>query len=230
MVGGAAVVGVVVGLVVTLVVRDGGSEGRADDGNASVSASASQTPGDAGSGSAADPGAQQTPSGSPSALNSDLPAGFESYADPEGFTIARPAGWTRSTVPSQFGMDVVHYRSPDGERRLQVFEVSEASPDASHELFLSDAVPKAPGFTELSLESLDDGDFTGSRLEYLADSIKGEPDVGTWHVVDERFEAADGKLYAVAAYGADADGRDDERELLRTALSVFCPPSTTCGG
>ncbi|MCT7353930.1 hypothetical protein N4P33_17430 [Streptomyces sp. 15-116A] len=227
MVGGAAVVGVAVGLIVTFVVRDGGgSEGRAGGGSASVSASA--TPSD--SGTVSEPGAPETPSGSPSALTSDLPAGFEAYDDPEGFTIARPTGWTRTTVASQFGMDVVHYRSPDGERRLQVFEVSESSPAASHELFLSDAVPKAPGFTELSLDNLGDGDFAGSRLEYLADSIKGEPDVGTWHVVDERFEAADGKIYAVAAYGADADGRDDERELLRTALSAFCPPYTTCGG
>ncbi|MGP4084674.1 hypothetical protein [Streptomyces sp. KR55] len=221
--------GAVVGLVVTLVVRDReASDGRAD-GNAAVSASASQTPGASDSGLPSDPGPQDTAAGSPSALNSDLPAGFESYDDPQGFTIARPTGWIRTTVSSQYGIDVVHYRSPDGERRLQVFEVSEASPEESHELFLSDAVPKAPGFTELSLENLDDGDSTGSRLEYVVDSIKGEPDIGTWHVVDERFVAADGKLYAVAAYGADADGRDDERELLRTALGAFCPPYTTCG-
>ncbi|MFD7404014.1 hypothetical protein ACFV7R_15345 [Streptomyces sp. NPDC059866] len=228
--GGAAAVGVVVGLVVTLVVRDEeASDGRAGDGRAAASASASQSPGASGSGLPSDPGPQETATGSPSALNSDLPAGFEAYDDPQGFTIARPTGWTRTTVSSQYGIDVVHYRSPDGGRRLQVFEVSEASPEESHELFLSDAVPKGPGFTELSLENLDDGDFTGSRLEYLVDSIKGEPDIGTWYVVDERFMAADGKLYAIAAYGADADGRDDERELLRTALGAFCPPYTTCG-
>jgi hypothetical protein len=41
--------------------------------------------------------------------------------------------------------------------------------------------------------------------------------------------AADGRIYTIAAYGADADGRDDERELLRTALGRFCPPDTVCG-
>ncbi|WP_344003327.1 hypothetical protein [Streptomyces thermocarboxydovorans] len=237
-VGGAAAVGVIVGLAVTLVVKNGdGAEDGADGGNASVAATASQTPGASGENPEQGSGGQQTtpadsPSASSSALDSggaDLPAGYESYADPEGFTIARPTGWTRATVPSKHGFDVVNYRSPGGDRRIQVFEVLEPSPQASHEEFLSDRVAKAPGFTELSLQNLDDGDFAGSRLEYLADSFKGEPDVGTWHVVDQRFEAADGKVYAVAVYGADADGREDERELLRTALSVFCPPYTTCG-
>ncbi|NJP50601.1 hypothetical protein HCJ93_11100 [Streptomyces sp. SBST2-5] len=238
-VGGAAAVGVIVGLVVTLVVKNGdGTKDGAGGGHASVAATASRTPGAAGEGGQQDSGGEQPPPGSPSASSSvldsgerdrELPTGYESYADPEGFTIARPTGWTRTTVPSKHGFDVVNYRSPGGDRRIQVFEVLEPSPQSSHEEFLSARVAKAPGFTELSREDLNDGDVTGSRLEYLADSFKGEPDVGTWHVVDQRFEAADGKVYAVAVYGADADGREDERELLRTALSAFCPPYTTCG-
>lgn len=223
-VGAAAVAGVAVGLVVTFVVKQNDESGGPARGNGSVAAGTSQTPD-----GSPDTGTPETPTGSPSALTSEPPAGFESYTDPQGFSIARPTGWTRSVVPSQYGMDVVHYRSPDGEQRLQVFEVAEASPEESHELFLSDAVPKAPGFTELSLENLDDGDVTGSRLEYVVDSIKGEPDVGGWHVVDERFVAADGKVYAIAAYGADTDGRENERALLRTALGAFCPPDTVCG-
>ncbi|OKK10662.1 hypothetical protein AMK33_10915 [Streptomyces sp. CB02400] len=38
-----------------------------------------------------------------------------------------------------------------------------------------------------------------------------------------------GGICTFAAYGADADGRDDERELLRTALGHFCPPDAPCG-
>ncbi|CAL9460967.1 hypothetical protein [Streptomyces sp. Tu 3180] len=229
-VGGAAAVGAVAGLVLTLVPGDGeGRDGRADDG--AVPASASRTPGTTAPGSPA-PGPRETPAeetSPPSTPADGLPAGYEPYTDPEGFTLARPTGWTRTAGSSLHGIDVVHYRSPDGGHRLQVFEVSEASPGASHELFLSDTVAKAPGFTRLSLESPDDGGPARSRLEYLVDSIEGEPDVGTWHVVDERFLAADGRIYAVAAYGADADGREDERELLRTALARFCPPHTACG-
>lgn len=234
MVGGAAVVGVVVGLVLTQTLGGGkGADGQEDD--KAASASVSQP-----SGSGA-PGTEEAPAPRPptsaaeettsptSDPDSTVPAGYDRYTDSEGFTIARPTGWTRTSVSSQYGMDVVTYRSPDSGMRLQVFEVAEPSPDASYELFLSDATPKAPGFEQLSLETLDDGDFTGSRLEYLADSIRGEPDIGTWHVVDLRFQAADGKLYALAAYGADSDGHEDERELIRTAFAHFCPSDTTCG-
>lgn len=236
--GGAAVVGVVVGLV--LIQTLGGGEGAHGQGDgrapsAGVSQSAGSGPGPGTSGPEEPPAPSRPPSSTdrsgPSAPDPDgtVPAGYDRYADSEGFTIVRPAGWVRSSVSSQYGMDVVNYRSPDGGRRLQVFEVAEPSPDASYELFLSDATPKAPGFEQLSLETLDDGDFTGSRLEYLADSFREEPDIGTWHVVDLRFQAADGKLYALAAYGADSDGHEDERELIRIALEHFCPPDTTCG-
>ncbi|MFE6284990.1 hypothetical protein [Streptomyces sp. NPDC057877] len=228
--GGAAVAGAALALVLTLVVGNGDGEGNSGSGEATDDGKATAAPPSSGPPpSTAPPSDTPTPKASSPSPSAEVPAGYELYDDAEGFTVARPLGWTREAIDSQYGMDVVNYRSADGERRLQVFEVAETSPEESFELFLSDETPKADGFEELSLERLDDGDYTGSRLEYLADAIKGEPDIGPWHVVDERFEAADGKLYALAAYGPDADGRDDERELLRTALDHFCPPYHPCG-
>jgi hypothetical protein len=217
---GAAALGVAVSLVLTLVV-DGGND--KDEPSVAASESPSSPPAEASQ--QGEPDATVTEETAlPSASAPELPAGYESYEDGEGFRIARPKGWTRSTVPSQYGIAVVNYRSADGERRLQVYQVSEETPDASFDLYLSDQTAKPAGFKELSRQNLDDAGFTGSRLEYLADSIKGEPDVGTWHVYDERFVAADGSVYAIAAYGPDADGRDDELRLLTTALDHFCPP------
>ncbi|MGW0331315.1 hypothetical protein ACWD0J_05430 [Streptomyces sp. NPDC003011] len=216
---GAAVVGVAVSLVLTLVV------GKDDEDKPSAAASGS--PSSPSAGVSQQTGPSPTPTGqtvSPSVPAPELPAGYESYEDTEGFRIARPAGWSRTTVESQYGIAVVSYRSADGERRLQVYQVAEESPDASFDLYLSDRTPKPDGFRQLSFKDLDDGTFTGSRLEYLADSLKGEPDVGTWHVYDERFVAEDGNIYAIAAYGPDSDGREDELELLTTALDHFCPP------
>ncbi|WP_328358438.1 hypothetical protein OG800_20690 [Streptomyces sp. NBC_00445] len=227
---GAAVVGVAVSLVLTLVVG-GGDEG--DEPSAATSPSAEA---EAGGSQPSDPSDPSDPfasspepsfteeTASPSASVPVLPVGYELYEDEEGFRIARPAGWTRSSVDSQYGMAVVNYRSPDGERRLQVYQVAEGSPEESFELFLSDETPKAPGFEQLDLQTLDDGEFTGTRLEYRADSLKGEPDVGPWHVYDERFVAEDGNIYAIAAYGLDADGPEDELQLLTTAVEAFCPP------
>ncbi len=219
---GAAAVGVAVSLVLTLVVRGGDDEPAvAGSGSPSPTGEVSQQ---------SDPSPTPTEeSASPTVSAPELPAGYEEYEDAEGFRIAIPEGWARTTLDSQFGIAVVNYRSADSQRRLQVYQVSEESPDASFKLYLSEETAKPAGFEKLSLATLDDDSgFTGSRLEYLADTIKGEPDVGTWHVYDERFVAPDGNIYAIAAYGPDADGRDDELELLTTAVDWFCPPLGQC--
>ncbi|MFF4502333.1 hypothetical protein [Streptomyces sp. NPDC001401] len=222
---GAAVVGVAVSLVLTMVVGK-------DDGSGKKPVAASSATPSTPSTASASPDVSQSPfagdTGSPSPSASAPPAGYELRNDTEGFRVAIPEGWSRSSVASQYGMAVVSYRSADREHRLQVYQVSEASPEASFKLYLSDQTRKPAGFKKLDLQKLDDGEFTGSRLEYLADSINGEPDVGTWHVYDERFVAADGNIYAIASYGPDSDGRDDELAYLTTALGWFCPPYTTC--
>ena len=225
-VAGAAVVGVTVGLVLTQ------TTGGGDDGGRERKAGETVTPTDpAGTYTSESPTgdvSQETPS--PSLTAAQLPTGYESFDDPEGFRTAVPEGWERDSVPSQYGMDVVNFRSPDGEQRLQVFQVAEATPQESFDLFLSPDTPKSDSFRELGRQDLSDGGFVGERLEYLVDSIRGEPDVGTWHVVDTRFAAADGTLYAVAVYGRDDDGRSDEVSMSDTAVGWFCPPGATCAG
>lgn len=217
--GGVAAVGVAVTLVLTLV--DGGGE---DD----KAGGASPTPTGVVS-QQSDPYESPTPSptedtASPLASAPELPAGYELYEDQEGFRIARPAGWSRTTVTSKYGIDVVNYRSADGERRLQVYQVAEESPEASFKLYLSAETTKPDGFERLDLQPVEEDGFSGERLEYRADSLSGEPDVGPWHVYDERFVAQDGFIYAIAAYGLENDGGEDELELLTTALSGFCAP------
>ncbi|MFD0504836.1 hypothetical protein ACFQ0G_21895 [Streptomyces chiangmaiensis] len=210
-------------LVLSLVVGSG------DEGDGRpTAASASTTPGPTRPTDASEPPSPTDDSVPHAASPSALPAGYVSRDDGEGFRIAVPEGWSRSTVKSSYGIRVVNYRSADHTHRLQVYQVAESSPDASFQLYLSSETAKPAGFQRVSLENLDDGEFTGSRLEYLADTIKGEPAVGTWHVYDERFVAVDGNIYAIAAYGPDADGRDDELELLTTALNWFCPPGAGC--
>jgi hypothetical protein len=216
---GVAAVGVAVTLVLTLV--GGGDE---DD----KAGGASPTPTGVVS-QQSDPYESPTPSpsedtASPLASAPELPAGYELYEDEEGFRIARPAGWARTTVTSKYGIDVVNYRSTDGARRLQVYQVAEESPEASFKLYLSADTPKPDGFEKVDLQPVEEAGFSGERLEYRADSLSGEPDVGPWHVYDERFVAQDGFIYAIAAYGLENDGGEDELELLTTALSGFCAP------
>ncbi|MFF4061590.1 hypothetical protein ACFYZ8_39890 [Streptomyces sp. NPDC001668] len=217
---GVAAVGVAVTLVLTQVVGGGDQDDKAGDVSPTPTGIVSQQSG---------PYASPTPSptedtASPTASAPELPAGYELYEDEEGFRIARPVGWSRTTVTSKFGIDVVNYRSADGERRLQVYQVAEESPEASFELYLSADTSKPDGFEKVDLQPVEENGFTGERLEYRADSLSGEPDVGPWHVYDERFVAQDGLIYAVAAYGPEKDGGEDELELLTTALQGFCAP------
>ncbi|MFF5155196.1 hypothetical protein ACFY3N_02795 [Streptomyces sp. NPDC000348] len=231
--GGAAAAGAAVALVLTQVVDDGAADGgpgsRDDHAATSGPASAGDvTPGPPDAGTAA-AGPTGGVTGSPSGRASGLPADYELHTDAEGFTVARPPGWTREAVASRHGMDVVSYRSADGLRRLQVYEVAESSPEESFDLFLSDSTPKAEGFEKVALERVEEGGALGLRLEYRADSLRGEPEVGSWHVQDVRFRApGDGKVYAIAAYGPPTDGIDPELHLALTAVAHFCPPDTTC--
>ncbi|MDH6516996.1 hypothetical protein M2163_006023 [Streptomyces sp. SAI-135] len=215
---GVAAVGVTVALVLTFVVGGGDEDDKAVDASPTPTGAVSQQSGP-------DDSPTPSPTGdtpSPLASTPELPPGYELFEDAEGFRIARPLGWSRTTKASQYGIDVVNYRSADGERRLQVYQVAEESPEASFELYLSSDTPKPDGFEQLGLQPVAEAGFTGERLEYRADSLSGEPDVGPWHVYDERFVAQDGLIYAVAAYGLEEDGGQDELELLTTALSGFC--------
>lgn len=156
------------------------------------------------------------------------PAPYEEVFDEEGFRLAVPRGWVRDPVEPGEGFDVVNYRSPQGDRRLQVYRVGEPSPYASLRTWL-DENPMPGGFDLVApLERRDDEGRPAARLAYVADAFKGEPDIGTWHVIDHRFEAVDGRLYALVVYGSDADGRQDEEEFMSTALSWFCPPDEIC--
>ncbi|GGO35940.1 hypothetical protein GCM10012286_07280 [Streptomyces lasiicapitis] len=183
-------------------------------------------------GPGADVGASGTEDAAPPSPEGGPPSGYESVTDAAGFRLAVPIGWTRTGEGGVDGITIVNYHNFDGTRRLQVYEVSEPTPYASLRTFLDDTqVPKSAGFRKLSLTRLDDGPRPAARLTYLTDrasSVGDAPNVGTWHVVDHRFEAEDGKRYAVAAYGPEADGRQDEKELVATALKWFCPALTDC--
>ncbi|WP_221350741.1 hypothetical protein [Streptomyces beigongshangae] len=175
------------------------------------------------------PRAPSSPSGgiSPGTSPRPLPGGYVSQQDPEGYRVALPRGWKRDSRSSQYGIDVVDYRSTDGSRRLQVFQVMETSPYESLKAAQAEA-RKLEGYETVSLAQVTGRTGAAAEHEYRADEISGERGGGPRHVIDRRFEAADGRRYALVAYGSDGDGPDDERELLDTALLWFCPPGMEC--
>ncbi|MGH1555109.1 hypothetical protein ACRAWF_34140 [Streptomyces sp. L7] len=140
MLGGAAVVGVVVSLVLTRVVDSGDDDGK---GSRTIAAgSTSPGPTDVSPSPSPSPSVD-TGTASPSASAPGLPVGYQLYEDPERFRIAYPDGWSRSTAPSSYGMDIVYYNSADREHRVQVYQVEETSPKASFDKFLHGSAKSA---------------------------------------------------------------------------------------
>ncbi|MEV5885946.1 hypothetical protein AB0L74_25050 [Streptomyces sp. NPDC052020] len=176
---------------------------RPSGGETSGGAASPADPSASGTGSPAAPG--------PSAPPADpLPDGYRLVDEEEGFSTAVPEGWDRAPAEEPTEIFEIDYDAPDGARFLRVFEVPESTPERSFE-----EARRGEGFEELAApEPFEEAHASGHRMEYRV-RVSRET---IWYVVDIRFQAADGNLYGVAAYGADNDDLTDERTVAEAAL------------
>ncbi|MFE0508741.1 hypothetical protein [Streptomyces sp. NPDC058964] len=170
-----------------------------------------------------------TPSDTPSETPSDStpasspPTGYRTAHDPVGYTLDVPTGWTRRQKHGEKAA-VVFYESPSDGRQLQIFELSESTPAESLDMAENDpgyGYSQQPGY---QAEDRASGD-TWVELSYRYD----DKDKGARRVVDHRFQAADGTLYAIRASGPEDLSAALVREPLDTALASFCPADSQCG-
>ncbi|MGW2703514.1 hypothetical protein [Streptomyces sp. NPDC001340] len=173
-----------------------------------VTASASTTP--------------RTPASTPPPASRQLPAGYRLVHDPVGYTLAVPDGWTRRQKQGEKAT-VVFYDSPSDGRQLQIFELAESTVTESLDLAENDpgyGYSHEPGYQALTRSSSD----SWTELSYRYD----DPDKGARRVVDHRFRAPDGTLYAIRSSGPErlSDGR--VRAPLVAALDSFCPTGVSC--
>jgi hypothetical protein len=153
------------------------------------------------------------------------PAGFVVCDDPEGFRIAVPKGWDRRVEARDFGSNVIDYGDPDGPRQLQIFFVDDADPYSSLKQ-AENGAEKFKDYDRKAMSRLENSEgAAAARFEYSYDS---KTHGGKVHVIDHRFEAEDGELYAIIAYGPAGGDADEEKELVDTALSTFCPDGADC--
>ncbi|MCI3276041.1 hypothetical protein [Streptomyces cylindrosporus] len=165
--------------------------------------------------------ATTTATGSTLVAHSAAP-GYETAQDPVGYAIDVPDGWTRREKQGKLA-PVVFYDSPDDGRQLQIFEVTESTPYESLTLAETDpgfGFAKQPGY---QVVERDHGD-TWAELSYLYD----DSDKGTRQVIDHRFEAADGTLYAIRSSGSADLDPEQVRDPLRMAVRYFCPSGAQC--
>ncbi|WP_405732398.1 photosystem II reaction center PsbP family protein [Streptomyces sp. NBC_00028] len=149
-------------------------------------------------------------------------AGYRLAEDPVGYTIVVPEGWTRRQKQGEKAA-VVFYDAPDDGRQLQIFRLAEDSPGESLRQAENDpgfGFARQPGYQALER----DEDTTWSELTYRYD----DEDKGARQVIDHRFEAADGTLYAIRASGPEDLSPAQVREPLAMALSSFCPTGQEC--
>ncbi|WP_369171870.1 hypothetical protein AB5J49_29515 [Streptomyces sp. R28] len=148
--------------------------------------------------------------------------GYRRAQDPVGYTLDVPEEWIRSQRQGEKA-PVVLYGSPEDGRSLQIFALAENTPAESLDLAEND-----PGYgfsTQPGYQALDRASAaTWSELTYRYD----DENQGPRQVVDHRFEAADGTLYAIRAAGPEDLAPALVREPLTAALESFCPASGRC--
>ncbi|WP_239157779.1 hypothetical protein [Streptomyces sp. SID13726] len=222
----AVLVGVAVGVGIWFLIRDtstssaGGSGSGTAAGPAAsvtVSASSSDTPSPSDT-----PTSSATPTPTPTPSLSTA-AGYRRTQDPVGYSIDVPEGWTRTEKQGELA-PVVTYDDPSDGRRIQIFRLAEDTPADSLDQAENDpgyGFAKQPGYQVLGRDS----GTAWSEVSYRYD----DSDLGARQVVDHRFEAADGTLYAIRAAGPESLEPDLVREPLTRALASFCPVGTECG-
>ncbi|MET9965503.1 hypothetical protein ABZZ80_06145 [Streptomyces sp. NPDC006356] len=168
------------------------------------------------------PSASALDSPSPRPSPSSPPGGYRRAQDPVGYSLHVPEGWVRSQKEGEKA-PVVFYDAPDDGRSLQIFALAETTPAESLDLAENDpgyGYAKQPGYRALDRASAG----RWSELTYRYD----DENLGSRRVVDHRFEAVDGTLYAIRAAGPVDLAPDLVREPLTAALESFCPAGGRC--
>ncbi|WP_367321241.1 hypothetical protein [Streptomyces sp. HUAS ZL42] len=142
--------------------------------------------------------------------------------DPLGYTLDVPADWTRRQKQGRLA-PLVYYDSPGDGRQLQIFALAEKTPAQSLDLAENDpgyGFSRQPGYRVLDRRS----GATWAELSYRYD----DEDIGPRQVVDHRFRAADGTLYAIRSSGPAALAPELVRAPLTTVVTSFCPAGGPC--
>ncbi|GGX67470.1 hypothetical protein [Streptomyces anandii] len=145
--------------------------------------------------------------------------GYRRAVDPVGYSLDVPDGWVREEERG-VSAEVVTYTAPGGGRSLKLFEVVEKTPAAS--LDLAENGPS--GFVQVlhGYRVLKRASGAGwSELDYRYDDTTAGPT----QVIDRRFAAADGRLYAIRSSGPEGS---DVTAPFTAAYDSFCPSGATC--
>jgi hypothetical protein len=154
---------------------------------------------------------------------SSVPAGWQPYDDPAGFSLYLPKGWERSvSIKSKDGLQQIDY-SPDGGEhlvRIAVDTLPDFDDPYAHQVELDQQLRRQlVDYHPLSMRRQIYRDRQGSRLEYTwTAQAKGSRPPGTYRAVDLMYIARSGVEYAICMASPEEDWATTRKQFETVLL------------
>ncbi len=152
------------------------------------------------------------PSSSAPPADSGVPAGYQLYEDPSGFSVAVPEGW-QATQNSATAVDL---KSPDGSSFLRVDQTSEPKKDAAKAWEQQEKSTKneLPNYQRISIEPVDYNGWEAADWEFTFGNQT--------HVLNRGFVTDSTHGYALYMSSRE-DAWDANMKVFQTAAATFKP-------
>ncbi|WP_030983193.1 serine/threonine-protein kinase [Streptomyces sp. NRRL WC-3744] len=130
-----------------------------------------------------------------------IPAGWRTYHDPLGFSLALPKGWKREVYGIQGDLKQIDYTPDDGKHFVRI--AIDGSPDfadpLSHQQDLEQQLQRLVDYQRVTMKENIYRDRKGARWEYTWTALKKDPPYvpGPRHAVEETYFSRQGTEYAL---------------------------------
>lgn len=151
-------------------------------------------------------------SSSPSPSDDGVPAGYQLYQDPSGFSVAVPDGWHAE----QSSATAVDLKAPDGSRFLRVDQTDQPKDDPKKDWEEQEKSVKKrlPDYHRISIEDVDYRDWPAADWEFTYG--------GGTHVLNRGFVTDSSHGYALYLSTAETEWSSSQ-EVFQTAADTFQP-------
>ena len=199
----------VIGGLVYAALNTGDDPGTEAESKPSSSPSSSSSAPDPSTSSSAP---QQSESSSAPPADNGVPAGYQLYEDPTGFSVAVPEDW----AASQSSATAVDIKSPDGSSFLRVDQTSEPKNDAKKawEQQEKSTSKDLPNYQRISIETVEYNGWDAADWEFTFGN--------NTHVLNRGFVTDPNHGYALYLSSRE-DQWDANQEVFQTAADTFQP-------
>jgi hypothetical protein len=153
-----------------------------------------------------------TPPSSSAPAGNGVPAGYQKYSDPSGFSLAVPDGWSAS----QSSATAVDIKSPDGSSFLRIDQTPQPKSDAKKawEEQEKSTRKELPNYRRVSIESVEYNGWEAADWEFTFGNDT--------HVLNRGFVPNQNHGYAIYLSSREENWSANQ-EVFRTAADTFQP-------